>query len=85
MISDPTQTQTIIAEETVSVSFTNDYKDGLNGGTSVVNHFADAAAGEPDGGNRNQEERTPIWKGEQLKDSSAEPQQPEGGAAADEE
>lgn len=85
MISDPTQTQTIIAEETVSVSFTNDYNDGLNGGTSVVNHFVDTAAGEPDGGNGNQEERTPIWKGEQLKDSSAEPQQPEGGAAADEE
>ena len=85
VISDLTQTETIIAEETVSVNFTNDYNDGLNGGTSVVNHFVDTAAREPDGGNGNQEERTPIWKGEQLKDSSAEPQQPEGGAAADEE
>lgn len=84
--SDPEKTQTILADETVSVDFTNDYDDRLNGGTSVVNHFVDTTAGRPDGGSTNQDstdpeqERQPVWEGVQLEDSNAE-----GGAAADEE
>lgn len=90
IISDPEKTQTIIADEAVSVDFTNDYDERLNGGTSVVNHFTDKAAGDTnpdntDPDNTNPENRTPVWEGEQLKDSSAEPQNPKGGAAADEE
>lgn len=91
IISEPEKTQTIIADETVSVNFTNDYDERLNGGTSVVNHFVDTAADKPDGDNTNpdsvnpEDKREPVWVGEQLKDSNAEPQNPEGGAAADEE
>ena len=90
IISDTEKTQTIIADEAVSVDFTNDYDERLNGGTSVVNHFTDKAAGDTnpdntDPDNTNPENRTPVWEGEQLKDSSAEPQNPKGGAAADEE
>ena len=95
IISDPEKTQTIIADEAVSVDFTNDYDERLNGGTSVVNHFTDKAAGDTDPDNTNPdntnpdntnpEGRKPNWEGEQLKDSSAEPQNPKGGAAADEE
>lgn len=85
IISDPEKTQKIIADEAVSVDFTNDYNDRLNGGTSVVNHFTDKAAGGADGDNTAPEGRKPVWEGEQLKDSNAEPQNPKGGAAADEE
>lgn len=91
LISDPEKAQTIIADQTVSVDFTNDYDDRLNGGTSVVNHFVDTAADKPDGDNTNpdsvnpEEKRQPVWEGTQLRDSNAEPQNPEGGAAADEE
>lgn len=86
LTSDPEKAQIIIADQTVSVDFTNDYDDRLNGGTSVVNHFVDTAAGKPDADSTNPEDkREPVWEGEQLKDSNAEPQNPEGGAAADEE
>lgn len=84
------QTGTIIADQMETVEFTNDYNDRLNGGTSVVNHFTDKAAGDTnpdntDSDNTNPENRKPVWEGEQLKDSNAEPQNPKGGTAADEE
>lgn len=84
--SDPKKTETILADKTVEVNFTNDYDERLNGGTSIVNHFVDTAAGEPDGGSTGsdgtdpRQERQPVWEGVQLEDSNAE-----GGAAADEE
>lgn len=83
--SAPEQTVTIIADKMETVEFTNDYNDRLNGGTSVVNHFTDKAAGGADKDNTDPEDRKPVWEGEQLKDSNAEPQNPKGGAAADEE
>lgn len=86
LTSDKEKTATIVADETVEVNFTNDYDERLNSGTSVVNHFVDTAASEPDGGSTGtdgtdpEQERQPVWEGVQLEDSNAE-----GGAAADEE
>lgn len=37
--TDAEQTRTILADETVSAAFTNDYDERLSGGTSIVNHF----------------------------------------------
>lgn len=80
--SDPEKAQTIIADQIVSVDFTNDYDERLNGGTSVVNHFVDTAADKPDGNNTNpdsvnpEDKREPVWAGTQLRDSNAESQNP---------
>lgn len=40
LITDPTKTATIIAEQVVSVDFTNTYDDRVRGGNGVINSFA---------------------------------------------
>lgn len=42
VVSDDTQTATIVANEVASVAFTNDYDDSNRGGGSVTNHFANS-------------------------------------------
>ncbi|MDE6960782.1 MAG: hypothetical protein K2P27_07970 [Lachnospiraceae bacterium] len=68
VVSDPVQTQTIIADETVSVSFVNDYDERLNGGTSVVNHFyrEDDGSDGPDDGTGSEG----VWNWTQQVDST---------------
>lgn len=74
------KTETIIADQSVSAAFRNDYDERLNGGTSIVNHFA----AEPDGGQAGQEtggqagenapaaESREIWNVVQQKDSTGQ-------------
>lgn len=42
LVSEGTQTATIVANEVASVAFTNDYDETNRGGGSVTNHFANS-------------------------------------------
>lgn len=90
VVTQPEQTTTITARDPEDpdnpdnlavVRFENDYDDRLNGGTSVVNHFAysepesrpEDGAGTGDPQAPEQEGRQEgVWSFEQLRDSTAE-------------
>lgn len=91
VITEAEQTATITAHDPdnpdnpdnlATVRFENDYDDRLNGGTSVVNHFAysepEAGTGGGQGAGASQDAASDgsqpegVWSFEQLRDSTAE-------------
>ncbi len=72
------KTETIIADQLVSVTFRNDYDERLNGGTSIVNHFAadkdDSQADQGTGAGQSTPaaESREVWSVVQQKDSTGQ-------------